>query len=479
MQDRFEHFINGIPTQPSSREYFDTYDPHDESIIAQIAKGDAADVDAAVKAAANAGETWEALGAIERGRILKQLGALISERAAEIGAIESRDMGMPGQATPGIIQASAQFFDYYGGLAPSLMGEVMPTVPEKMIYTRREPYGVVGIITPWNAPLNQAARSMAPALAAGNTVVVKPSEWASITTVMIGEIAKEAGVPDGVINVVTGFGADTGTPLVEHPLVSKIAFTGSIPTGAKIGEMAARKIMPVTLELGGKSPNIVFEDADLQAAIPMALYGFIANSGQICTSGTRVLVQRSIYDDFAKHIAAAAEQLPIGREATFPCLGPIANRMQYEKVLAYFDSASAEGATILTGGTPATGNGLDNGLYIKPTVFTDVTMDMRIVREEIFGPAGVLIPFDTEEEAIAIANDTDYGLCSGVWTQNLNRAHRVAAKIKAGTVYVNTYHDQSVDGPVGGYKRSGIGRERGMQALSQYTQTKNVTIQFS
>lgn len=478
MQDRFEHFINGAPTRPSSGEYFDTHDPHDNSVIAKIAKGNEVDVNAAVESAHAAGECWEALGAIERGKVLKKFAALIAERAAELGAIESRDMGMPAQATPGIIQASAQFFDYYGGLAPSLMGEVMPTVPEKMIYTRREPYGVVGIITPWNAPLNQAARSMAPALAAGNTVVVKPSEWASITTVIIGEIAKEAGIPDGVINIVTGFGADTGTPLVEHPLVSKVAFTGSIPTGAKIGEMAARKIMPVTLELGGKSPNIVFDDANLAAAIPMALYGFIANSGQICTSGTRVLVQRTIYDEFAQKIAAAAEQFPIGREAAFPCIGPIANRMQYEKVLAYFDSAREEGATILTGGEPATGEGLDDGLYVKPTVFTDVTMDMRVVREEIFGPAGVLIPFDTEEEAIAIANDTDYGLCSGVWTQNLSRAHRVAAKIKAGTVYVNTYHDQSVDGPVGGYKRSGIGRERGMQALTQYTQTKNVTIQF-
>jgi aldehyde dehydrogenase (NAD+) len=297
-----------------------------------------------------------------------------------------------------------------------------------------------------------------------------------VTTLELGELAAKAGMPPGVLNVICGYGHEAGSPLVEHPLVSKVAFTGSVGTGQAIGRAAADKVMPVTLELGGKSPNIVFEDANLEAAIPMVLFGFIANSGQICSSGTRVLVQRSIYEKFSQMIAGAAQQIPIGRDETFPTLGPIANRMQYEKVLGYFESARQEGATILTGGEPATGDDLDDGLYIKPTVFADVTMDMKVVKEEIFGPAGVLIPFDTEEEAVQIANDTEYGLCSGLWTQDVSRAHRVASKIKAGTVYVNTYHDHTVSAPVGGYKKSGIGRERGIQALQQYSQVKNVTM---
>jgi aldehyde dehydrogenase (NAD+) len=476
MTQKIDMFIGGNTVPPASGEYFDTINPADGSVLAQLPRGNSQDVEQAVQAASDAAESWAATDPTERGKILKRLAALIEADAERLGKIESDDMGMPSEASPDIIRASAEFFEFYGGLTHTLQGNTLPTDPGKFVYTQYEPYGVVGVITPWNAPLNQAARSVAPALAAGNTVVLKPSEWASVTTLELGELAAKAGMPPGVLNVICGYGHEAGSPLVEHPLVSKVAFTGSVGTGQAIGRAAADKVMPVTLELRGKSPNIVFEDANLEAAIPMVLFGFIANSGQICSSGTRVLVQRSIYEKFSQMIAGAAQQIPIGRDETFPTLGPIANRMQYEKVLGYFESARQEGATILTGGEPATGDDLDDGLYIKPTVFADVTMDMKVVKEEIFGPAGVLIPFDTEEEAVQIANDTEYGLCSGLWTQDVSRAHRVASKIKAGTVYVNTYHDHTVSAPVGGYKKSGIGRERGIQALQQYSQVKNVTM---
>jgi aldehyde dehydrogenase (NAD+) len=479
MADRKQHFINGSFVAPDSGKYIETFNPHNQEKIAELARGNGADVERAVNAASEALDSWARLAPSQRGRVLKKLADLIVAEADTLGALESEDMGMPTKISPDIMLASAEFFEYYGGLAPSLLGDTLPTDETKMSYTRNEPFGVVAIITPWNGPLNQAARSIAPALAVGNTVVLKPSEWGSLTCLRLGQLAKDAGLPDGVLNILTGFGTEVGTPLVEHPLVSKVAFTGSIATGQVIGKIAAQKIMPVTLELGGKSPNIVFEDADLAAALPMVLYGFTANSGQICSSGTRVLVQRSIYADFCEQISRAAKLIPIGRDEPFPCLGPMANEMQYQKVLSYFESAVEEGATVVTGGKPAAGEGLEGGLYIEPTVFADVSMDMRIVKEEIFGPAGILIPFDTEEEAIQIANDTHYGLCSGLWTQNLTRAHRVAARIQAGTVYINTYHDQTVDAPVGGYKMSGIGRERGVQALKQYTQLKNVTIDLT
>ena len=476
MTEQILMFIDGKDHVPCSEEFFDTTDPSTGAVIAAVAKGDADDVDIAVNSAANASEEWASLSPLQRGRILIRVGQAILDNRDRLAQMESLDMGMPTKASPGVIESSAEFFEYYGGLAPSILGDTIPGDDGKFVYTRHEPYGVVGVITPWNAPLNQACRSVAPALAAGNTVVLKPSEHSNLTTVEFARLAVEAGLPPGVLNVVTGFGAEVGTPLVMHPKVNKVGFTGSARTGQVIGVLAAEKVMPVTLELGGKSPNIVFEDANLEAALPMVLFGFIANSGQICSSGTRVLVQRSIYEKFSHMLAAAAEQIPIGIDNEFPTLGPIANQMQYNKVMEYFESAQEEGATVLTGGEKATGEGLDQGLYIKPTIFTDVKPGMRIVREEIFGPAGVLIPFDTEEEAIEIANDTDYGLCSAIWSQNASRVHRVAAKIKAGTVYINTYHDQSVGAPAGGYKKSGIGRERGVQALKQYTQVKSVTM---
>lgn len=479
LKTHFGHFIGGEAHTPADGQYLPCINPSDQSTLAHIALGNSTDVERAIESSAAAAQAWADMRPLERGRILIGVGRKMRENMALLSQIESDEMGMPLAAAAQVLGTAANYFDYYGGLAPSLQGETIPVGPGQLSYTVREPYGVVGVITPWNAPLNQAARSIAPALAAGNVVVHKPSEFTSISALAFAEMAVEAGLPAGVWNIVTGTGSDVGAPLVEHPAVHKVAFTGSLRTGQIIGGIAAQKIMPLTLELGGKSADIVFEDADLQAALPGAMLGFLANSGQVCLAGSRVLVQRSIYDTFSKMIAAAAQSLPIGREKPFPTLGPVANKAQFDKVLGYFDIAREDGATLLTGGERATGEGLEQGFYIQPTIYGNVHNRMRIAREEIFGPVGVLIPFDTEEEAIAIANDSDYGLAAGIWTNNLSRAHRIAARLQAGQIYVNQYLDAGVEHPMGGYKKSGIGREKGMVALQQYTQLKNVTIKLA
>ena len=474
MADTFDMFINGEFTAPASGEYFDANSPSSGEAFARIARGNESDVEKAVAAAKSTRTEWASMNPMKRGEVLKKVAVAIRENINHLADIESREMGMPSAMSPWAIDGAAEYFDFYGSMAPTVHGDTVPIAEDTFAYTVYEPYGTVAVVSPWNGPANQAARSAAPALAAGNTVVCKPSEFGSIAVIEMARIAHEAGLPAGVFNVVTGYGNESGVALTSHPEIEKIAFTGSVNTGRAIGKVAADRVVPVTMELGGKSPDIVFEDAKLEVAAPKVVFGFILNSGQVCTSGTRILVQRSIFDKFSKMLVEVAENIPVGIDKPMPTLGPIANKMQFDKVLSYLESAQKEGATCLTGGEPATGEDLDGGMYIKPTIYSDVTQDMTVVKEEIFGPVGVLIPFDTEEEAIEIANNTDLGLAAGVWSQDASRVHRVVAKLQAGSIYINDWHGQAVELPMGGYKRSGIGRERGMQAIKSYMQTKNV-----
>ncbi len=475
----YKHFINGIWTNPSSNKWFDTENPYTGEVWAKIAEGNAEDVNKAVLSAKNAYENvWRNMKPTERGKYLVRLAEIIEREAPRLGKLEVKDNGKLLAEMGSQTRYTAEWYRYYGGLADKIEGSVIPIDKDNMFnFTTYEPYGVVGLITPWNSPLLLVAYKLAPALAAGNTAVIKPSEFTSVSTLEFMELIKEAGFPDGVVNVVTGFGMEVGSPLVDHPDVEKIAFTGSDISGQKIYEAAAKKIMPVTLELGGKSPNIVFEDADREAAVMGAISGIFAATGQTCIAGSRLLVQRSIHDEFVKRIVEVASKAKIGdpmlKETN---VGPVTTPPQYKKVIDYINIAKAEGAKCIMGGNPFKGEGAKGNQFVEPTIFIGVSNDMRIAQEEVFGPVLSIIPFDTEEEAIKIGNDVNFGLAAGVWTSDIGRAIRMSSKLRAGTIWVNTYRAVSFMSPFGGYKRSGEGRENGKEAIKEFLQTKSVWI---
>jgi len=478
MSERYDHFINGQYAAPVEGAYFESTNPATLETLYSAARGTAADVDAAVQAAGQAfhDPRWRDLSPTKRGHLLRRLGDLVGEHAEELARMESQDNGKLLREMRGQLAGLPEYLYYYAGLADKVQGSQIPTNSVQMLnYTQREALGVVGAITPWNSPLTLTTSKLSPALAAGNTLVIKPSEYTSRTVLRLAELATEAGFPDGVINVVTGYGVEAGAPLVDHPGLAKISFTGSTATGSAIAASAASRFIGCTLELGGKSPNIVFEDADVSNAAMGVIAGIFAAAGQTCIAGSRVFAHRSVYDELLEKVAERARSIVIGDpllETTE--LGPLAFAAQQEKVNSYVELGVSEGATVLTGG------GRPDvelpGYFYAPTVLTGVNNCMRVTREEIFGPVAAIMPFDTEDEVLALANDTDYGLAAGVWTQNLARAHRMARRLDAGTVWVNTYRAMSPMSPRQGFKNSGVGIEHGLESMHEYTRLKSVWI---
>jgi aldehyde dehydrogenase (NAD+) len=477
---KYKMFIGGEWVEAAGGEHFPSDNPFTGKPWASIPRGGAADAERAVEAAHKAltsGE-WPKCNATKRGALLRKLGDLITEHSKTLAETEVRDNGKLYAEMSAQTAYMAQWYYYFGGLADKIEGSVIPIdKPDTFNYTRYEPMGVIAMIIPWNSPLLLLAWKLAPALAAGNTVVIKPSEYTSASALEFMKLIEQAGFPPGVVNVVTGFGAEVGTPLVEHPKVAKVAFTGSDATGQRIYQAAAKGLKRVSMELGGKSPNIVFDDAHIDNAVKGVISGIFAATGQTCIAGSRLLVQQSIHDQFVDKLVALAKTAKMGDPMSLDTqVGPVTNPPQFKKILDYIDIAKGEGAKAVLGGAKAARPECGNGWFVEPTIFTGVNNSMRIAQEEVFGPVLSVIPFKDEEEAIAIGNDVVYGLAAGVWTQNMRRAFLMSEKLQAGTVWVNTYRAVSFMSPFGGYKRSGIGRESGQDMIYEYLQTKSVWI---
>ena len=478
---RKQLLINGEWQDGAGGKTMPVVNPATEEVIAEVASAGREDVDTAVAAARAAlSGPWGKMSARERGRLIWKLGDRLTEQIDHVSRLETLHNGKPITESRHIeVPMAIECLQYYAGWADKIHGETVPVKGSAFVYTQREPLGVVAAIVPWNFPLLIAMWKVAPALATGNTVILKPASQTPLTALALGELAREVGFPPGVLNVVTGSGSTTGQALVDHPGIDKIAFTGDTSTGRGIMRGAAETLKQVTLELGGKSPNIVFADADLDAALRGATVGIFYGKGEVCAAGSRLLVDKSIKDQFLTKVAERTKKMVPGDPLDPKTrLGAIASKGQLERVLKYVDIAKREGATLVAGGSRAD-IGTGKGYFMQPTVFTDVRPEMTIAREEIFGPVLAAIEFADVDEAIARANDSPYGLAAGVWTRDIKRAHYVASKLKAGTVWVNTYNVYDTAAAFGGYKQSGFGRDMSLHALEYYTQVKTVWVDLS
>jgi len=473
--------VDGQRTAASDGGVLDVYDPSTGDVLSRVAKGTASDIDAAVASARSALESdaWGGMAPAARGRVLQRIAQAIRERAEELARLESRDNGKPLRQARTDVQVAARYFEFYAGVADKIMGHTIPLGPGLLDFTVREPIGVSAHIVPWNYPIQIGSRGIAPALTAGCAVVVKPSSEAPMTALRLGEIALQCGLPPGVLNVVPGTGTEAGTALASHPGVNQITFTGSVDVGIAVARMAAANVVPVVMELGGKSPNVVFADADLELAVGSVANAIFQNAGQTCSAGSRLLVERKVHDALVERLAKHAAGMRIGPGIDDPDMGPIISKRQLETIESYVQAGREQGATVAAGGArPAAG--LPPGYYFQPTLLDGVSADMRVAQEEIFGPVLSILTFDDLDEAAAIANHSDYGLVAGVWTRDINKALTLAGRIRAGQVYINTYGaGGGVELPFGGYKKSGYGREKGLEALASYTQVKNVCIRYA
>jgi acyl-CoA reductase-like NAD-dependent aldehyde dehydrogenase len=474
--------IDGLRGSASDGGTFEVFDPSTGDVLATVAKATRADIRRAVQSAHAALESkaWGGMLPAERGRIMNRIAQALRDRVEELATLESRDNGKPLSQARTDVQVAARYFEFFAGIADKIMGHTIPLGPGFLDYTLREPIGVSAHIVPWNYPIQIGARGVAPALAAGCTVVFKPSSEAPMTALRLGEIALACGLPAGVLNVVPGTGSEAGTALASDPDINQLTFTGSVDVGVQVAKMAAENVVPVVMELGGKSPNVVFADADLDLTVKGVANAIFQNAGQTCSAGSRLLVERKAHAALVERLAARAKSMRVGPGVSDPDMGPIISKRQLETIDGYVNVGRSEGATVAAGGERPSDPGLGRGFYYTPTLLDNVAPDMRVAQEEIFGPVLAIIPFDDLEEAAMLANRSQYGLVAGVWTRDINKAMTLASRIKAGQVYINTYGaGGGVELPFGGYKKSGYGREKGLESLASYTQVKNVCVKYA
>ncbi|HEV2914425.1 MAG TPA: betaine-aldehyde dehydrogenase [Pyrinomonadaceae bacterium] len=480
---KYQLFIDGKFVDAESGKTFETPNPATGATLAEVAEADKADIDKAVTAARRAYEgKWSKMSARDRGRLLYKLSQLIEQNAKELAELETADNGKPIRESSYVdIPQVVENFEYFAGYATKIEGETIPVPGQMFNYTLREPLGVCGQIIPWNFPLLMAAWKLAPALAAGNTIVLKPAEQTPVTAMELARLIQEAGFPDGVVNIVPGFGETAGAALAAHPGIDKIAFTGSTEVGKIIAREAAQNLTKVSLELGGKAPNIIFADADMEQAVNGAMMGIFFNQGQVCCAGSRLFLAEEIKDEFLDRFKEKAQKVKVGDPMdTATHMGPQVSEEQLCRIKGYVDIAREEGATVLTGGeSPQLEGDFQKGFFFQPTVFSDVKNQMRVAQEEIFGPVTSAITFTDEDDLIKQANETIYGLSAGIWTRDITRAHRFAREIHAGTIWINTFNMFNAASPFGGFKQSGYGREMGKHALELYTHIKSVWVDLS